>query len=51
MTVTSETTQIPVRLDFDAFAAGFARAMASKSSRTGICVVSLVTVMSSTLRG
>ena len=28
MTVTSETTQIPVRLDFDAFAAGFARAMA-----------------------
>ena len=28
MTVTSETTQIPVRLDFDTFAAGFARAMA-----------------------
>ena len=28
MTVTSETTQIPVRLDFDAFAAGFSRAMA-----------------------
>ena len=28
MTVTSETTQIPVRLDFDAFAADFARAMA-----------------------
>ena len=28
MTVTSETTQIPVRLDVDAFAPGFARAMA-----------------------
>ena len=28
MTVTSETTQIPVRLDFDTFAADFARAMA-----------------------
>ena len=28
MTVTSETTQIPVRLDFDAFAKGFSRAMA-----------------------
>ncbi len=28
MTVTSETTQIPVRLDFDALAPGFARAMA-----------------------
>ena len=28
MTVTSATTQIPVRLDFDAFAADFARAMA-----------------------
>src|SRR5579864_124441 len=28
MTVTSDTTQIPVRLDFDAFAPGFARAMA-----------------------
>ncbi len=28
MTATSETTQIPVRLDFDAFAPGFARAMA-----------------------
>ena len=28
MTVTSETTQIPVRLDFDAFAADFARALA-----------------------
>src|SRR6516225_1681452 len=28
MTVTSETTQIPVRLDLDAFAPGFARAMA-----------------------
>ncbi len=28
MAVTSETTQIPVRLDFDAFAPGFARAMA-----------------------
>ncbi len=28
MTVTNETTQIPVRLDFDGLAAGFARAMA-----------------------
>ena len=28
MTMTSDTTQIPVRLDFDTFAAGFARAMA-----------------------
>jgi len=28
MTVTSETTQIPARLDFDALAPGFARAMA-----------------------
>ena len=28
MTVTSETTQIPVRPDFGAFAADFARAMA-----------------------
>ena len=28
MTVTSETTQIPARLDFDAFAADFARALA-----------------------
>src|ERR1700734_2887200 len=28
MTVSSETTQIPVRLDFDTYAAGFARAMA-----------------------
>jgi AhpD family alkylhydroperoxidase len=28
MTVTSETTPIPVRLDFDALAPGFARAMA-----------------------
>ena len=28
MTVTSDTMQIPVRLDFDAFAPGFARAMA-----------------------
>ena len=28
MTVTSETNQIPVRLDFDTHAAGFARAMA-----------------------
>ena len=28
MTVTSQTTQIPVRLDFDTFAADFARAMA-----------------------
>ena len=28
MTVTSETTQIPVRLDIDTFAADFARAMA-----------------------
>jgi AhpD family alkylhydroperoxidase len=28
MTVESETTQIPVRLDFDALAPGFARAMA-----------------------
>ena len=28
MTMTSDTTQIPVRLDFDTLAAGFARAMA-----------------------
>ena len=28
MTVSSETTQIPVRLDFDTYAAGFGRAMA-----------------------
>ena len=28
MTMTSDTTQIPVRLDFDTVAAGFARAMA-----------------------
>ena len=28
MTITSETTQIPVRLDFDALAADFSRAMA-----------------------
>ena len=28
MTATSETTQIPVRPDFDAFAADFARAVA-----------------------
>ena len=28
MTATSETTQIPARLDFDSLAAGFARAMA-----------------------
>jgi AhpD family alkylhydroperoxidase len=28
MTVTNETTQVPVRLDFDALAPGFARAMA-----------------------
>jgi len=28
MTVTSETNQVPVRLDFDTHAAGFARAMA-----------------------
>ena len=28
MTTISETTQIPVRLDFDTYAAGFARAMA-----------------------
>ena len=28
MTAISETTQIPVRLDFDTYAAGFARAMA-----------------------
>jgi hypothetical protein len=28
MTITNETTQIPVRLDFDAFASGFSRAMA-----------------------
>src|SRR5271154_5742888 len=28
MTVSSDTTQIPVRLDFDTLAAGFARAMA-----------------------
>jgi AhpD family alkylhydroperoxidase len=27
MTITNETTQIPVRLDFDSFAAGFSRAM------------------------
>ena len=27
MTTTQETTQIPVRLDFDSFAPGFARAM------------------------
>ena len=27
MTVTQETTQIPVRLDFDSFAPGFSRAM------------------------
>jgi AhpD family alkylhydroperoxidase len=28
MTMTSDTTQIPIRLDFDTLAAGFARAMA-----------------------
>src|ERR1700691_4731100 len=28
MTITNETAQIPVRLDFDAFASGFSRAMA-----------------------
>jgi AhpD family alkylhydroperoxidase len=28
MTITNETVQIPVRLDFDAFASGFSRAMA-----------------------
>ena len=27
MTITNETTQIPVRLAFDSFAAGYARAM------------------------
>ena len=28
MTITNDTTQIPVRLDFDSFAAGYSRAMA-----------------------
>jgi hypothetical protein len=27
MTITNETAQIPVRLDFDSLAAGYARAM------------------------